>query len=141
MIGANAYSQDFQPSPGDIDDNLHVNNVVYLGWAQTLAIAHWEALTTPSERAPWTWVARRHEIDYGRELKPDERARGHTWVGALKGPLFERLVRIDGQDGAMRAQIRTDWVLVDLIRRRPVRAPEWICERFSIPGDDATSLP
>jgi acyl-CoA thioester hydrolase len=132
-VGDNAFCLNFQPSAADIDDNNHVNNVVYLGWAQVLAIAHWDSLTTAAERAPWTWVARRHEIDYGRELKPQESAKGYTWVGSLKGPLFERLVRIDGPDGAMRAQVRTEWVLVDIERRRPVRSPEWIRTRFSIP--------
>ena len=28
------------PKPSDIDENGHVNNVVYLGWVQDIAIAH-----------------------------------------------------------------------------------------------------
>lgn len=39
----------------------------------------------PEERAGWSWVARRHEIDYRRELLPHKTATGYTWVGDLKG--------------------------------------------------------
>jgi acyl-CoA thioesterase FadM len=66
-------------------------------------------------------VARRHEIDYRRELLPDEIATGYTWVGELKGPRFERFFRIDGPDGEMCAQSRTDWVLIDIAAKRPAR--------------------
>ena len=126
-----AYLQTFTPTSAEIDANGHVNNVVYLAWAQTIAIAHWESRTTAAERAPFTWVARRHEIDYRRELLPDETATARTWVGAMHGPRFERLVRIDGPDGAMCAQSRTDWVLIDLTTKRPVRVADWIIERFA----------
>ena len=56
---ANAFTMTFTPTASDIDANEHVNNVVYLAWAQDLAIAHWEAWATPEERAGWSWVARR----------------------------------------------------------------------------------
>ncbi len=124
----------FTPTASDIDANQHVNNVVYLAWAQDLAIAHWAARTSPEERAPWSWVARRHEIDYRRELRQDEIATGYTWVGELKGPRFERYVRIDGPDGEMCAQSRTDWVLIDITARRPARVMDWMVERFNAKG-------
>jgi acyl-CoA thioester hydrolase len=129
-----AFRLTFEPTASDIDANGHVNNVVYLGWAQDLAIEHWEAWASPEERAGWSWVARRHEIDYRRELLPDEVAVGYTWVGELKGPRFERYVRIDGPDGEMCAQSRTDWVLIDVAAKRPARVPEWMVERFTPKG-------
>lgn len=131
---SNAFSMTFTPKASDIDANEHVNNVVYLAWAQDLAIAHWEAWATPEERAGWSWVARRHEIDYRRELRQGEIATGYTWVGELKGPRFERYVRIDGPDGEMCAQCRTDWVLIDIAARRPARVMDWMVERFSAKG-------
>jgi acyl-CoA thioester hydrolase len=132
-----AFQQTFTPVPDEIDANGHVNNVVYLAWAQQIAVAHWEGGTTAEERAPFSWVARRHEIDYRRELRPDETATARTWVGELHGPRFTRLVRIDGPDGRMCAQTRTDWVLIDVDSRKPVRVPAWIAERFfsAPPGD------
>ena len=135
---ADAFRLSFTPKPADIDANGHVNNVVYLAWAQDLAIAHWESRVDAARRAPFTWIARRHEIDYRRELRPGEIATGRTWIGELKGPRFERLVRIDGPDGEMCAQSRTDWVLVDVASKRPVRIPDWVTAIFTpAPGPSA----
>jgi acyl-CoA thioesterase FadM len=33
--------------PGDIDEQKHVNNTVYLCWVQDVATAHWRALASP----------------------------------------------------------------------------------------------
>jgi acyl-CoA thioester hydrolase len=131
---ADAFTLGFTAQPSDIDANGHVNNVVYLAWAQNLAIAHWDAWASEAERAPWSWVARRHEIDYRRELLAGETATGFTWVGDLKGPRFERYVRIDGPDGELCAQSRTDWVLIDIAAKRPARVPDWMVERFTPKG-------
>ena len=128
---AGAFRLSFTPTSADIDANGHVNNVVYLSWAQDLATSHWNAFVDAERRAGLTWIARRHEIDYRRELLPHETATGYTWVGELKGPRFERLVRIDGPDGEMCAQSRTDWVLVDVASKRPTRIPAWVTEIFT----------
>jgi len=47
--GQQVFARDFTPGPADIDDNSHVNNVVYLSWAQDLAIAHWAARQPPED--------------------------------------------------------------------------------------------
>ena len=39
--GRQVFRLDFTPTPSDIDENGHVNNVVYLRWAQDLGVAHW----------------------------------------------------------------------------------------------------
>ncbi|MDQ3314002.1 MAG: acyl-CoA thioesterase [Verrucomicrobiota bacterium] len=48
----------------DIDGQGHVNNVVYLRWAQDVAVAHWEALAPAEDQTATGWVVLRHEIDY-----------------------------------------------------------------------------
>jgi len=47
------FSRPFAPGPVDIDANGHVNNVVYLSWAQDLATAHWEACQPEEDQARW----------------------------------------------------------------------------------------
>ena len=37
--------------PSDIDGLGHVNNVVYVRWVQDVAVAHWNALSTPAGQA------------------------------------------------------------------------------------------
>ena len=130
--GRKVFTRTFTPVPSDIDANGHVNNVVYLGWAQDLAIAHWESVAPAEAQATWAWIALRHEIDYRRALLPGETAQGRTWVSDIaEGPRFDRFVRIDAEDGAMCAQVRTTWVLIEQSTGRPRRVPPWMTERFA----------
>ena len=129
--GQQVFSLAFTPKPSDIDANGHVNNVVYLDWAQQLAIAHWEALQPPEEQARWAWICLRHEVDYRRALLLDETASARTWVAPKpEGPRFDRYVRIDGPDGAMCAQAKTTWCLIEQASGRPKRVPPEIVARF-----------
>ena len=57
----------FKVAPKDIDRLGHVNNVVYLRYAQDAAVAHWNSVVDQEHRESLVWVVRRHEIDY---LKP-----------------------------------------------------------------------
>lgn len=126
------FTATFDPVPADIDVNGHVNNVVYLRWAQEIAIAHWIALAPAEEVERWAWIVLRHEVDYRRALKPGERAFARTWVAdAPEGPRFDRFVRIDGPDGGMCAQARTVWCLIDPESGRPKRVPEWMAQVFA----------
>ena len=50
----------FQVDPSDIDRLGHVNNVVYLRYAQDAAVAHWNASVAHEARASLVWVVRRH---------------------------------------------------------------------------------
>lgn len=130
--GRKVFRLDFEPAPSDIDENGHVNNVVYLAWAQDLAIAHWRSLASAEAQATWAWIALRHEIDYRRALKPGETGHGRTWVSDMaEGPRFDRFVRIDAADGAMCAQLRTTWVLIEQATGRPKRVPPWMVEAFA----------
>ncbi len=125
------FARTFTPIDGDIDANGHVNNVVYLGWVQDIAIAHWESRAPADEQSKWAWVVMRHEIDYRRALMPGEIAQARTWVGERRGPRFDRYVRIDGPDGQMCAQTRSEWVLIDAATKRPARVPEWMETMFT----------
>ena len=129
--GRQVFRLAFEPVPADIDENGHVNNVVYLRWAQDLATAHWRSVAPAEDQAGWVWVALRHEIDYRRELKLDETAHGRTWVAdEADGPRFDRYVRIDASDGAMCAQVVTTWVLIEQATRRPRRIADEILGVF-----------
>jgi acyl-CoA thioester hydrolase len=130
--GRKVFTRAFEPAAGDIDENGHVNNVVYLDWAQKLATAHWRSLAPADAQATWAWVALRHEVDYRRALLPGETACARTWVaGTTEGPRFDRYVRIDGPDGAMCAQAVTTWVLIEQATGRPRRVPPWMLDLFS----------
>jgi acyl-CoA thioester hydrolase len=131
---AAAFSLSCAPTEADFDENGHVNNVVYLRWAQDIAIAHWRARVSPEDVAKQAWVVLRHEVDYRRALLPGETATARTWVGEASGPRFIRYVRIDGPDGAMCAQTVSTWCLVDPASRRPMRVPQLMIDLFAPDG-------
>src|SRR5258708_38646269 len=67
--------------PGDIDEQNHVNNTVYLRWVQDVATAHWRAIADPEAQGTNGWAVLRHETNYNNPapLRGDIRLR--TWVG------------------------------------------------------------
>jgi acyl-CoA thioester hydrolase len=129
--GRQVFTLDIDPKPSDFDENGHVNNVVYLGWVQDIAISHWRTRAPADAQGQWAWIVLRHEVDYRRPILPGETAHARTWVGERRGPRFDRYVRIDGPDGDMAAQCRSEWVLIDIKTRRPTRVPEWMETMFS----------
>ena len=130
--GRAVFSRRFTPTPADIDVNGHVNNVVYVAWLQEMATAHWRSRVSPADAAAWAWIVLRHEVDYRRPLLLHEAALARTWVAdAPDGPRFDRFVRIDGPDGAMCAQARTTWCLVDQSTGRPRRVPDRLAVLFA----------
>ena len=130
--GRQVFRLTFEPTPADIDENGHVNNVVYLRWTKDMAIGHWRSLAPSEAQATWAWIALRHEIDYRRPLLPGEAALGRTWVAETpQGPRYDRFIRIDGPDGQMCAQVHTTWVLIEQATGRPRRVPEWITGMFT----------
>lgn len=116
-------------APEDIDENDHVNNVVYVRWLQDVGTAHWNARFDAATRAKWSWVCLRHEVDYRRPLNLGDEVRARTWVGVPRGPRFARYVLIEGP-GGVAAQGLSEWVLVDAKTMRPARIPAELLEPF-----------
>ena len=118
--------------PEHIDENGHVNNVVYVGWLQDVGTAHWNARFDEATRTKYSWVALRHEIDYFRGIMPDAVGiKARTWVGYPQGPRFNRYVRIEDADGKVCAQGVSEWCLVEASTLRPQRIPADMLGPFS----------
>src|SRR5207245_9770000 len=80
--------------PGDIDEQNHVNNTVYLRWVQEVATAHWRAVATPEAQKTIGWVVLRHEIDYRTPAALGDKIILRTWVGKASRLTFERFTVI-----------------------------------------------
>ncbi|MEW4569243.1 thioesterase family protein [Tautonia sp. JC769] len=131
MADRTRFEHPIQVESRDIDRMGHVNNVVYLRYAQDAAVAHWSAVATPEYRESLLWVVRRHEIDYLRPALPGDRLLALTWVGAADGATFERFVEITRPaDERVLARVRTVWVALDAHRLRPRRVPEELRRLF-----------
>src|SRR4051812_21764260 len=129
-------------APEDIDRMGHVNNVVYLRYAQDAAVAHWFAVAPPEHRDALIWVVRRHEIDYLKPAFPDDHLVARTWVGEASGATFERFVEITRPaDAGVLARVRTVWVALDARTQRPRRVPEALRACFEDDVSIGSDLP
>ena len=119
--------------PGDIDEQNHVNNTVYLRWIQDVATAHWKSLATADAQAAIGWVVLRHEVDYRSPACLGDEILLRTWVGQASRLKFERFTEIHRQiDKRLLAQGRTLWVPIDVRTGKPTRIGAELRAQFSI---------
>jgi acyl-CoA thioester hydrolase len=131
-MAAEIFTQRFAVDAADIDELGHVNNIVYLRYAQDIAIAHWRARATPEMLANYVWVVMRHEVDYRSQLTLGDEVEVRTWVDdAARGPAWARFVAIH-QAGEPKpaAEIKSNWCLLDAQTRRIKRVPAELVARF-----------
>ena len=128
-----AYEHVVRVVEADLDEQDHVNNVVYVQWVQDAATAHWVALTTPEERSEVGWVLLRHELDYRAPARLGDEVVVRTRVGLLERITFERITEIRrAADGRVLASSRTLWCPVDPRTGRPRRVSAALRATFSI---------
>ena len=111
----------------ELDVNGHVNNSIYLNYAEQIATEHAEAVGFGREwntRHGGGWVVRRHELlyhqpaFYGDELELTTRVEG---VRGARGLRYTTITR--ASDGTLLTDIRTEWVWVRTSDGRPSRIP------------------
>ena len=140
--------------PGDIDEQNHVNNTVYLRWIQDVATAHWKTLASAESQAAIGWIVLRHEIDYKMPASLGDEIVLRTWVGKASRLKFERFTEIRRKSGRSNtelsggdidppqdgfavannqvlAQAPTVWVPVDVRTGKPIRVSVDVRARFS----------
>jgi acyl-CoA thioester hydrolase len=119
--------------PGDIDEQNHVNNTVYLRWVQDVATAHWRAVASPKAQEIIGWVVLRHEIDYKGPATLGDEVVLRTWVGKATRLTFERFTEVRrNRDGRLLSEARTLWCPIDVQTGRPVRVSAEVRSQFSI---------
>ncbi len=131
-MAAETFIQRFPVDPADIDELGHVNNIVYLRYAQEIAIAHWRSRASDEMIADYVWVVARHEVDYRAPLELGDEVEVRTRVDeAAHGATWKRFVDIY-KAGAEKpsAQIVSNWCLLDAQTRRVKRVPGEIVMRF-----------
>jgi acyl-CoA thioester hydrolase len=119
--------------PGDIDEQNHVNNTVYLRWVQDVATAHWKSLASAESQAAIGWIVLRHEIDYKMPAGVGDEIVLRTWVGKASRLKFERFTEVRRKiNNQVLAQARTLWVPIDVRTGKPTRVSADVRARFSI---------
>jgi acyl-CoA thioester hydrolase len=118
----------------ELDVNGHVNNSVYVAYAEEVATRHAEALGFGrrwSIEHSGTWVVRRHEVTYHRAANYGDELELTTHVESMRGARATRRTTIHRQpDHMLIAELVTEWVWVRLSDNRPTRIPADIVSRF-----------
>ena len=123
------YRHRFTVPASAVDQNGHVNNVVYIQWMQDVATMHFDTVggTPLMQAAGATWVVRSHNIEYLSPLFAGEDVTVLTWVVDFRRVRSLRRYRfLRTGDGALLARGETDWVFVDTASGRPCKIPDGI---------------
>jgi acyl-CoA thioester hydrolase len=137
-LTSSVYRHQFTVPESAVDQNGHVNNVVYIQWMQDVATLHFAA--TGGARAMLnagaTWVVRSHKIEYLQPVFAGEIVIAETWVVNFRRVRSLRRYRFMRQsDNALMARGETDWVFVDAVGGSPRRIPENVIELMPLQTD------
>jgi len=125
------YSETLTIPASAIDQNGHVNNLVYLQWCIDVAEKHWLALAPASVIDTHFWVVLNHYIEYHQPSFEGEEIKVETWVTSAKGVKSEREYQITRQkDGETLVTAKTTWCYVELDSQRPARITDKIRRLF-----------
>ena len=133
------YPYEFTIPTEAVDENGHVNNVMYVQWMQDAAVRHYEAMggrqITLDIGA--TWVVRSHTVEYLSPAFAGERIRVLTWVATMRRVRSLRRYRfVRVSDDQLLVRGETDWVFVDANTGRPRAVPPEVVNLFTLVPDD-----
>jgi acyl-CoA thioester hydrolase len=118
----------------ELDVLGHVNNAVYLNWAEQVAIDHVEALgfgRAWSLAQGGAWVVREHHVTYHLPVEYGDVVTVTTLPQELGGVRGLRLTEIRRADGALTTEVSTLWVWVRSSDGRPSRVPSELARLFT----------
>ena len=105
----------------EIDALGHVNNLAYLKWMISAAVAHSSACGWTTERyldSGGGWVVRSHKIEYFNSAVANDRISVRTWIAGFKKVTSLRRYRIvRDSDQTLLAQAETNWAFIGFEHR------------------------
>jgi acyl-CoA thioester hydrolase len=129
-------------APTDLDDLGHANNISYVKWMQSAALAHSAAQGWPAEAYAahgFGWVVRTHFIEYLSPALLDERIVVRTWIADMKKVTslrrFRILTRRQDEDVVL-ATAETNWAFIDYKTGAPRRIPPDVSRAFEVVSID-----
>ena len=129
-----AYSKIFFIPESAIDENGHVNNVVYVQWMQDIAVEHYASIGGIAAQGPdSTWVVREHRIEYFLPAFLGEEIEIKTWVENIRRVRSLRKYEfIRKADAKVLVKGETDWVFVDVKTGSPRVIPQKVSNVFNL---------
>ena len=116
-----------------IDENGHVNNVVYVQWMQDIAVEHYASIGgIEAQGADATWVVRQHSVEYLLPAFEGEEIEIRTWVEDLrKVRSLRKYEFVRKNDGKTLVKGETDWVFIETKTGRPKAIPVEVGKIFT----------
>jgi acyl-CoA thioester hydrolase len=128
---SNRFAMTFTAQPEHIDENGHVNNVVWVQWMEQLATAHWTAEAEPNHVAAYAWVVTRHEIDYRGNIGEGDSVEAITEIlDRPSGARFDRHFTFTDANGKAVVRARTTWAMIERATGRLMRVPAEVAAPF-----------
>jgi len=119
-------------SSNEIDELNHVNNVVYVQWANDIAMDHWQQVATQEILDQYDWVMIKHCIEYKRSAMLGDNILIKTQVGRATNVRYERFIEIYNKDTMkLLAKTTSDWCAIDKTGK-PVRISQELRDLFEI---------
>ncbi|UCD65938.1 MAG: acyl-CoA thioesterase [Deltaproteobacteria bacterium] len=133
------FSYGFIIPESSLDQNGHVNNVVYVQWMQDVAILHANATggTRAMHAAGGTWVVHSHKVEYLSPAFANEEIVALTWVVNFRRVRSVRRYKfVRKKDNKLLARGETEWVFVDADNGHPRKIPDEVMRLFPVVEDD-----
>ncbi|CAG1015290.1 thioesterase III [Anaerolineales bacterium] len=126
------YVKSFTIPQNAIDENGHVNNVVYVQWMQDIAVEHYASIGGIEAQGPdATWVVRSHKVEYFLPAYEGEEVEVRTWVENIQRVRSLRKYEfVRKADEKILVKGETDWVFVDIKSGRPLAIPKEVAGVF-----------
>lgn len=135
MSGLREHTERWTVRTYEVDENGHVNNAVYVQWAEEVTARHGEAMGFGRE---WSierggaWLVRRHEITYHRPARRGDEVELTVRVlnvGGVRGRRHTTISR--AADGTLIAEVASEWVWVRISDGRPAAVPSEIVDAYA----------
>lgn len=129
------FQYEFNVDSDSIDQNNHVNNVVYVQWMQDVAIRHADMCggSAITHKLGCSWIVRSHTIDYRRPAFVGDRIVAITWVANFqKVRSLRKYEFIRKKDNVTLAKGATEWVYINVQSGRPTTIPEQVKACFPV---------
>jgi acyl-CoA thioester hydrolase len=131
---SSVYSKTITIPDTAIDENGHVNNVIYVQWMQDIAVEHYSSIGGVEVQGPdVTWVVHEHKIEYLSPAFAGEEMEVRTWVENIRRVRSLRkyeFLRKSDRKTLVRGE--TDWVFVDVKTGNPKAVPDPVVKIFSV---------
>ena len=123
----------------DLDLLDHANNLSYLKWMQTAALAHSAVQGWPTERYQSLgcgWVVRSHQIEYLQPARLGQELIVRTWVANMRKVTSLRRYRIvRPSDNVLLAEAATEWAFIHYPTGQLKRIPVEVSSAFEVVGE------